>query len=197
MLAELGVEDDGDGSDMVTQGMLQPNGASSITPILHHFVVLVTGVLSFYVSSCADASSLGTVFILLNSAIAELQAADTFFFKETSITPLRTSLISGLASKFMTRTPTRLIPRSISIHMFPQIPTSVMVRALGLCLREERCQWSAGLLKAQPHLLGHYDLFLQACNHNNAGYDLELEARHAYHNMRQSEVQDTMLYIQQ
>ncbi|KAL7745945.1 hypothetical protein RI367_008743 [Sorochytrium milnesiophthora] len=35
------------------------------------------------------------------------------------------------------------------------------------------------LIASQPHLLEDYDAFLLAFNRNYAGYDLELEARHA------------------
>ncbi|KAL7745862.1 hypothetical protein RI367_008826, partial [Sorochytrium milnesiophthora] len=85
----------------------------------------------------------------------------------------------------------------LGLTLSPQTPTSVKVRAFGLYLDDEPCRWFGDLIAAQLHLLEDYDAFLEVFNRNYAGYDLELEARHAYHNMRQSEVQETMLYIQQ
>ncbi|KAL7751173.1 hypothetical protein RI367_003378 [Sorochytrium milnesiophthora] len=85
----------------------------------------------------------------------------------------------------------------LGLTLSPQTPTSYKVRAIGLYLGDEPCRWFGDLIAAQPHVLEHYDAFLQAVNRNYAGTDLELEARHAYHNMRQFEVPDTMLYIQQ
>ncbi|KAL7748913.1 hypothetical protein RI367_005561 [Sorochytrium milnesiophthora] len=153
----------------------------------------------------------------LNSAIAQMQAADTFFPKGTGITLLH--LVAQLKARLdvsdahvprMVPKPTPFDGRRenrkpfvVSINNFlgltpsPQTPTSVKVRGFGLYLGDEPCRGFGDLIAAQPHLLEDYDAFLQAFNRNYAGYDLELEARHAYHNMRRSEVQDTMLYIQQ
>ncbi|KAL7748187.1 hypothetical protein RI367_006371 [Sorochytrium milnesiophthora] len=67
----------------------------------------------------------------------------------------------------------------LGLTLSPQTPTSVKVRAFGLYLGDEPCRWFGDLIAAQPHLLEDYDAFLQALNRNYAGYDHELEARHA------------------
>ncbi|KAL7745938.1 hypothetical protein RI367_008752 [Sorochytrium milnesiophthora] len=85
----------------------------------------------------------------------------------------------------------------LGLTVSPQTPTSVKVRAFGLYLGDEPCRWFGNLIAAQPHLLKDCDAFLQAFNRNYADYDLELEEPRAYHYMRQSEVQNTVLYSQQ
>ncbi|KAL7745896.1 hypothetical protein RI367_008791 [Sorochytrium milnesiophthora] len=165
----------------------------------------------------------------LNSAMAEMQAADTFFPKDMGITLLQQvaqlkarldvydahANVPSPAVNQHTSIPASMVPKPtpfdgrpenrehfvVSINNFlgltlsPQTPTSVKVRAFGLDLGDEPCRWFGDLIAAQSHLLEDYDDFLQALNRNYGGYDLELDARHAYHNMRQPEVQDTMLYI--
>ncbi|KAL7751171.1 hypothetical protein RI367_003376 [Sorochytrium milnesiophthora] len=163
--------------------------------------------------------------------MAEMQAADTFFPKDTGIALLQqvaqlkarldvydahakapspavnqhTFIPASMVSKptpFDGRPESRehfvvSIINFLGLTLSPQALTSVKVRAFGLYLGDEPCRWFGDLIAAQPHVLEHYDAFLQAVNRNYAGTDLELEARHAYHNMRQFEVPDTMLYIQQ
>ncbi|KAL7746882.1 hypothetical protein RI367_007818, partial [Sorochytrium milnesiophthora] len=84
----------------------------------------------------------------------------------------------------------------LGLTLTPQTPPSVKVR-IGVYLGNELCRWFSEFTAAQPHLLEDYDAFLHAVTRNYTGYDLDLEARHAYHNMRQSEIQDTMLSTQQ
>ncbi|KAL7748395.1 hypothetical protein RI367_006086 [Sorochytrium milnesiophthora] len=88
------------------------------------------------------------------------------------------------------------ISHFLELTLTPQTLPSVKVR-IGVYLGGELCRWFSEFTAAQPHLLEDYDAFLHAVTRNYTGYDLDLEARHAYHNMRQSEIQDTMLSTQQ
>ncbi|KAL7745918.1 hypothetical protein RI367_008768 [Sorochytrium milnesiophthora] len=163
----------------------------------------------------SDASRLcnGTL-AQFNSAIAEMQAADTFFHNDPGTTLLqpvaqlrtRIDVYDAHANCLIPRpqhTPFDGRPKKsehfvVSLNNFLgltlslQTPTSVKVRAFGLYLGEEPCRWFGDLIAAQPHLLEDYDAYLQAFNRNYAGNDLELGARHAYHNMRQSEEFDSV-----
>ncbi|KAL7745955.1 hypothetical protein RI367_008735 [Sorochytrium milnesiophthora] len=142
-----------------------------------------------------------------------MQAADTFFPKETGITLLQQvaqlkarldvydahANVPSPAVNQHTSIPASMVPKPTPSDGRPENREHIVisVRAFGPYLGDEPCRWFGDLIAAQPHLLEDYDAFLQAFNRNYAGYDLELEARPAYHNMHQSEAQNTMLYIQQ
>ncbi|KAL7749429.1 hypothetical protein RI367_005300 [Sorochytrium milnesiophthora] len=135
----------------------------------------------------------------LRSAIAEEQAADTFFPKDTGITLLQQ--VAQLKARLDVYDAHANVPfPAVNQHTF--IPASVVPKPTPFDGCPEICEHFVvsisnflGLTLSPPTPTS--DAFLQVFNRNYAGYDLELEARHAYPDMRQSEVQDTMPYIQQ
>ncbi|KAL7751654.1 hypothetical protein RI367_003120 [Sorochytrium milnesiophthora] len=131
----------------------------------------------------------------LNSAIAEMQAADTFFPKDTGITLLQQ--VAQLKARLevfdahvnapspavnqLTSIPASMVPKPTPFDGRPENREHFVVSInnfLGLTLSPQTPT------SVKPHLLDDHDAFLHAFNRNYAGYDLELEARHAYHKMR-------------